>query len=149
MQLPVPLVNIINGGAHANNNLDIQEYMITPIGAKTFKQAIRWCAEVFYNLRDLLKSKNLSTSVGDEGGFATNFHNNEEPIEYLIKAIKASNLKPENQVMISLDVAATEFYKNKKYVLSSNKKKLSSLQMVDYLQTLRKNIPFFNRRWFG
>ena len=143
-QLPVPLVNIINGGAHANNNLNIQEYMITPVGAKTFKQAIRWCVEVFHNLKELLKSKNLSTSVGDEGGFASNFHNNEEPIEYLIKAIKASNLKPENQVMISLDVAATEFYKNKKYVLSSNKKKLSSMHMVDYLQTLRNKYPIFS-----
>ena len=122
LQLPVPLVNIINGGAHANNNLDIQEYMITPVGAKTFKQAIRWCTEIFYNLKELLKSKNLSTSVGDEGGFAADFQNNEEPIEFLIKAIKASKLNPENQVMISLDVAATEFYKNKKYKLSSNKK---------------------------
>ena len=105
----MPLVNIINGGAHANNNLDVQEYMLVPIGANSFKQAIRWCSEIFHNLKDILKSKNYSTSVGDEGGFAANFKNNEEPIEYLIKAIKASNLKPEKQVMISLDVAATEF----------------------------------------
>ena len=122
--MPIPLVNIINGGAHANNNLDIQEYMITPIGAKTFKEAIRWCSEIFHNLKNILKNKNYSTSVGDEGGFASNFKNNETPIEYLIKAIKASKLNPEKDVMISLDVAATEFYKNKKYVLSSENKVL-------------------------
>ncbi len=143
-QLPVPLVNIINGGAHASNNLDIQEYMITPIGAKTFKEAIRWCAEIFYNLKDILKSKNFSTSVGDEGGFASNFQNNEEPIEYLIKAIKATKLSPEKQVMISLDVAATEFYKNKKYVLSSKNKPLNNLSMVDYLNKLRNKYPIFS-----
>ena len=112
-QLPIPLLNIINGGAHANNNLDIQEYMLTPIGAKTFKEAIRWCSEIFHNLKDILKKQNYVTSVGDEGGFASNFKNNEEPIEFLIKAIKASKLNPEKQVMISLDVAATEFLKIK------------------------------------
>ena len=80
-QLPIPLVNIINGGAHANNNLDIQEYMITPIGANTFKEAVRWCSEIFHNLKDILKKKSYSTSVGDEGGFASNFKNNEEPID--------------------------------------------------------------------
>ena len=109
--LPIPLVNIINGGAHANNNLDIQEYMIAPVGASSFKEAIRWCSEIFHNLKDILKNKNYTTSVGDEGGFASNFKNNEEPIEYIIKAIKTSKLNPENHVMISLDVAATEFYK--------------------------------------
>ena len=128
-QLPIPLVNIINGGAHANNNLDIQEYMITPIGARSFKEAIRWCSEIFHNLKDILKNKNYATSVGDEGGFASNFKNNEEPIEYLIKAIKASKLNPEKQVMISLDVAATEFYKNKKYFIASEKISLSSTAM--------------------
>ena len=96
-QLPIPLVNIINGGAHANNNLDIQEYMITPIGARSFKEAIRWCSEIFHNLKDILKNKNYATSVGDEGGFASNFKNNEEPIEYLIKAIKASKLNQKNK----------------------------------------------------
>ena len=143
-QLPIPLVNIINGGAHANNNLDIQEYMITPIGANTFKEAIRWCSEIFYNLKDMLKKKNYSTSVGDEGGFASNFKNNEEPIELLIKAIKASNLNPEKQVMISLDVAATEFYKNKKYKILSENKALSSIAMSEYLIKLCNKFPVFS-----
>ena len=142
--LPIPLVNVINGGAHANNNLDIQEYMITPIGAKTFKEAIRWCTEIFYNLKDILKSKNLNTSVGDEGGFAADFKNNETPIEFLIKAIKASKLNPEKQVMVSLDVAATEFYQNKKYKLSSNNTSYTSSSMVDYLKTLRSKYPIFS-----
>jgi enolase len=143
-QLPIPLVNIINGGAHANNNLDIQEYMITPIGARTFKEAIRWCSEIFHNLKDILKNKNYATSVGDEGGFASNFKNNEEPIEYLIKAIKASKLNPEKQVMISLDVAATEFYKNKKYFIASEKMSLSSTAMCEYLIKLCKKFPIFS-----
>ena len=143
-QLPIPLVNIINGGAHANNNLDIQEYMLTPIGAKTFKEAIRWCSEIFHNLKDILKNKNYSTSVGDEGGFASNFKNNEEPIEYLIKAIKASKLSPEKEVMISLDVAATEFFKNKKYKISTQKKPLSSISMSEYLIKLCKKFPIFS-----
>ena len=142
--LPIPLVNVINGGAHANNNLDIQEYMITPIGAKTFKEAIRWCTEIFYNLKEILKSKNLNTSVGDEGGFAADFKNNETPIEFLIKAIKASKLNPEKQVMVSLDVAATEFYQNKKYKLSSNNTSYTSSSMVDYLKTLRSKYPIFS-----
>ena len=143
-QLPIPLVNIINGGVHANNNLDIQEYMITPIGARSFKEAIRWCSEIFHNLKDILKNKNYATSVGDEGGFASNFKNNEEPIEYLIKAIKASKLNPEKQVMISLDVAATEFYKNKKYFISSEKISLSSTAMSEYLIKLCKKFPIFS-----
>ena len=142
--LPIPLVNIINGGAHANNNLDIQEYMLTPIGAKTFKEAIRWCSEIFHNLKNILKNNNYSTSVGDEGGFASNFKSNEEPIEYLIKAIKASKLNPEKDVMISLDVAATEFFKNNKYVLSSEKKSLSSISMSEYLVKLAKKYPIFS-----
>ncbi len=142
--LPIPLVNVINGGAHANNNLDIQEYMITPIGAKTFKEAIRWCTEIFYNLKEILKSKNLNTSVGDEGGFAADFKNNETPIEFLIKAIKASKLDPEKQVMVSLDVAATEFYQNKKYKLSSNNTSFTSSSMVDYLKALRSKYPIFS-----
>ncbi len=143
-QLPIPLVNIINGGAHANNNLDIQEYMITPIGANTFKEAVRWCSEIFHNLKDILKKKSYSTSVGDEGGFASNFKNNEEPIELLIKAIKASNLNPERQVMISLDIAATEFYKNKKYKILSENKALTNIAMSEYLIKLCNKFPVFS-----
>lgn len=143
-RLPVPLVNIINGGAHAANNLDIQEYMLAPVGAKSFNQAIRWCSEIFYNLKDLLYKNGQSTAVGDEGGFASNFKNNTTPIEYIIKSIKSSKLNPEKDVLISLDVAATEFYKNNKYNLSSEKKKLSGEEMIKYLVALKKKYPIFS-----
>ncbi len=142
--LPIPLVNIINGGAHANNNLDIQEYMLAPIGAKTFSEAIRWCSEIFYTLKNILKEKKLSTSVGDEGGFAPNFRNSIEPLEYLLKAIKKANLRPEKDVMISLDVASTEFFLRNKYVLTSEKKTLSSSEMVQYLVDIRNKYPIFS-----
>ena len=127
---------MINGGAHAANNLDIQEYMLAPVGAKTFSQAIRWCSEIFFNLKELLKSNSYSTSVGDEGGFAPNFKSNFEPLEFLIKAIKKSKLSPERDVMISLDVASSEFYKKNKYYLGSPKKNFSSDKMVYILLIL-------------
>ncbi len=142
--LPIPLVNVINGGAHAANNLDIQEYMLAPVGARTFSQAIRWCSEIFFNLKELLKSNNYSTSVGDEGGFAPNFKSNFEPLEFLIKAIKKSKLSPERDVMISLDVASSEFYKKNKYYLGSPKKNFSSDKMVLYLADIVKKYPIFS-----
>ena len=142
--LPIPLVNVINGGAHAANNLDIQEYMLAPVGAKTFSQAIRWCSEIFFNLKELLKSNNYSTSVGDEGGFAPNFKSNYEPLEFLIKAIKKSKLSPEREVMISLDVASSEFYKKNKYYLGSPKKYLSSEEMILFLADIVKKYPIFS-----
>lgn len=143
-RLPIPLVNVINGGAHAANNLDIQEYMLAPLGANTFGEAIRWCSEIFYNLKDILIKNKKSTAVGDEGGFASNFNNNTSPIEYIIKAIKASKLNPEKDVLISLDVAATEFYKNKKYFLSSEKKHLNGEEMIIYLDMLKNKFPIFS-----
>ncbi len=142
--LPIPLVNVINGGAHAANNLDIQEYMLAPVGAKTFSQAIRWCSEIFFNLKELLKSNSYSTSVGDEGGFAPNFKSNFEPLEFLIKAIKKSKLRPERDVMISLDVASSEFYKKNKYYLGSPKKYFSSEEMVSFLADIVKKYPIFS-----
>ena len=142
--LPIPLVNVINGGAHAANNLDIQEYMLAPVGAKTFSQAIRWCSEIFFNLKELLKSNNYSTSVGDEGGFAPNFKSNYEPLEFLIKAIKKSKLSPEREVMISLDVASSEFYKKNKYYLGSPKKYLSNEEMILFLADIVKKYPIFS-----
>ena len=142
--LPIPLVNVINGGAHAANNLDIQEYMLAPVGAKTFSQAIRWCSEIFFNLKELLKSNNYSTSVGDEGGFAPNFKSNYEPLEFLIRAIKKSKLSPEREVMISLDVASSEFYKKNKYYLGSPKKYLSSEEMILFLADIVKKYPIFS-----
>ena len=142
--LPVPLVNIINGGAHASNNLDIQEYMLAPIGANSFHQAIRWCSEIFFNLKEILKNNNYSTAVGDEGGFASNFKNNYEPLDFLIKAIKKSKLDPEKDVLISLDVASSEFFDGKKYYLKSDNKRLKSLEMVEYLNNMVKNYPIFS-----
>ena len=142
--LPIPLVNVINGGAHAANNLDIQEYMLAPVGAKTFSQAIRWCSEIFFNLKELLKSNSYSTSIGDEGGFAPNFKSNFEPLEFLIKAIKRSKLRPERDVMISLDVASSEFYKKHKYNLGSPKKYFSSEEMVSFLADIVKKYPIFS-----
>ena len=142
--LPIPLVNVINGGAHANNNLDIQEYMLAPVGAKTFNEAIRWCSEIFFNLKELLKSNNYSTSVGDEGGFAANFKNNYEPLEFLIKAIKKSKLNPEKDVKVSLDVASSEFYKQNQYFLSPSHKSLNSAKMVDFLSNIVKKYPIFS-----
>ena len=142
--LPVPLVNIINGGAHASNNLDIQEYMLAPIGANSFHQAIRWCSEIFFNLKEILKNNNYSTAVGDEGGFASNFKNNYEPLEFLIKAIKKSKLNPEKDVMISLDVASSEFFDGKKYYLKSDNRRLKSIEMVEYLNKMVKKYPIFS-----
>ncbi len=142
--LPVPLVNIVNGGAHASNNLDIQEYMLAPIGANSFHQAIRWCSEIFFNLKEILKNNNYSTAVGDEGGFASNFKNNYEPLDFLIKAIKKSKLDPEKDVLISLDVASSEFFDGKKYYLKSDNKRLKSLEMVEYLNKVVKNYPIFS-----
>jgi len=142
--LPVPLVNIINGGAHASNNLDIQEYMLAPIGANSFHQAIRWCSEIFFNLKEILKNNNYSTAVGDEGGFASNFKNNYEPLEFLIKAIKKSKLNPEKDVMISLDVASSEFFDEKKYYLKSDNRRLKSIEMVEYLNKMVKKYPIFS-----
>ncbi|MDA9559198.1 phosphopyruvate hydratase, partial [Alphaproteobacteria bacterium] len=142
--LPVPLVNIVNGGAHASNNLDIQEYMLAPIGANSFHQAIRWCSEIFFNLKEILKNNNYSTAVGDEGGFASNFKNNYEPLDFLIKAIKKSKLDPEKDVLISLDVASSEFFDGKKYYLKSDNKRLKSLEMVEYLYNMAKNYPIFS-----
>ena len=142
--LPVPLVNIVNGGAHASNNLDIQEYMLAPIGANSFHQAIRWCSEIFFNLKEILKNNNYTTSVGDEGGFASNFKNNYEPLDFLIKAIKKSKLDPEKDVLISLDVASSEFFDGKKYNLKSDNKQLKSLEMVEYLDKMVKKYPIFS-----
>ena len=142
--LPIPLVNVINGGAHATNNLDFQEYMLAPIGAKTFRQSVRWCSEIFFNLKELLKYNNYSTSVGDEGGFAPNFKNNYEPLEFLIKAIKKSKLKPERDVKISLDVASSEFFNNNKYTVGSPKKKYTSDKMISFLHEIVKKYPIFS-----
>ncbi|MCP4372183.1 MAG: phosphopyruvate hydratase [Deltaproteobacteria bacterium] len=142
--LPVPMMNVVNGGAHAANNLDIQEFMILPSGAKSISQAIQMGAETFHALKRILKEKNLNTAVGDEGGFAPNLKSNEEAIKLIISAIKAAGYKPGRDIGIALDAAANEFYKNKKYILISEKKKFSSSQMIDYYEDLIEKYPILS-----
>ena len=142
--LPVPMMNVVNGGAHAANNLDIQEFMILPFGAKSISQAIQMGAETFHALKRILKEKKLNTAVGDEGGFAPNLKSNEEAIKLIISAIKAAGYKPGKDIGIALDAAASEFYKNKKYILSSEKKRFSSSQMIDYYENLIEKYPILS-----
>jgi enolase len=133
MQLPVPMMNVINGGAHANNSLDLQEFMIIPVGAESFREAMRCGAEIFQVLKKLLDKKGLSTTVGDEGGFAPSLPNNEAALNLLIEAIEASGYTPGSQVAIGLDCASSEFFKDGKYDLASEKLKLSAKEFTDYL----------------
>jgi enolase len=133
MQLPVPMMNVINGGAHANNSLDLQEFMIIPVGAESFREAMRCGAEIFQALKKLLDKKGMSTTVGDEGGFAPNLPNNEAALKLIIEAIEASGYTPGSQVAIGLDCASSEFFKDGKYDLASEKLKLNAKEFTDYL----------------
>ncbi len=142
--MPVPMMNIINGGVHADNNLDFQEFMIAPLGAPSFSEALRYGAEIFQSLKSLLKSKNLNTNVGDEGGFAPSINNAYEVIDLIIKAIEEVGLKVQKDIYLSLDVASTEFYKNNYYFLKGEKKKLSSDEMIMYLKKLLNNYPIYS-----
>tara|TARA_B100001996_G_scaffold306964_1_gene248249 strand:+ start:3607 stop:4893 length:1287 start_codon:yes stop_codon:yes gene_type:complete len=142
--LPIPMMNILNGGSHADNTVDIQEFMVYPIGASTFSQALQMGVEIFHNLKSVLKSKNLNTSVGDEGGFAPNLKSNEEAIDVILEAIENSNFKAGRDVYIALDVAASELYKNGKYNLKSENKSLSSKDMVSYLENLVGKYPIIS-----
>jgi enolase len=141
-ELPVPMMNVLNGGAHADNNVDIQEFMIMPVGAKSFSEALRMGTEIFHHLKTVLKKRNYNTAVGDEGGFAPDLKSNEEAIEVLLEGIKAAGYKAGKDILLALDVAASELYSNKKYVLAAGKKaKLSSDEMIDYLERLVKKYP--------
>jgi len=142
--LPVPMMNIINGGSHADNNVDIQEFMIAPIGANNFSESLRYGCEIFHALKSLLKSKGHNTNVGDEGGFAPNINNSKEVIEIIIKAIEDTGLKTESDIMLALDVASTEFYNDNKYNLKGEKKILSSDYMIKYLKELVDNYPIYS-----
>ena len=142
--LPIPMMNIINGGAHAANNLDIQEFMIVPIGSKTFAQAVRMGAEIFHSLKKVLKKKGLSTSVGDEGGFAPDLKSNEDAIKFIINAIESAGYQPGKDVGLALDSAANEFYKKGKYILNSENKKLKPEEMIDYYEDLIDKYPIFS-----
>ena len=142
--LPMPMMNVINGGAHADSNVDFQEYMIMPVGAKTFSDAIRMASETFMELKKVLKTMHYPTAVGDEGGFAPNFKNNEQPLEAIITAIKNAGYEPKKDIAIALDVAASEFYnpKTKKYDLSKSKGgSLTTEQMIDWYTELIKKYP--------
>jgi enolase len=141
--LPVPLMNVINGGSHADNSLDFQEFMIVPVGAKNFTEALRMGAEVFHNLKAILKAKWHVTAVGDEGGFAPNLGSNKEALDTLIQAITKAGYTTE-QIKIALDVASSEFFKDGKYVLESEGKTLSSEEMVDYYADLVANYPIIS-----
>lgn len=140
--LPVPLMNIINGGAHADNNLDVQEFMIAPLGAPTFSEALRMACEVFHNLKKILHDKGLATSVGDEGGFAPNLGSNEEGIQVILEAIEKSGYKPDKDIFIALDAASSEFYKNGKY--GYNGQQLSVDEMIDVYAQMLKNSPLIS-----
>lgn len=142
--LPLPMMNIINGGAHAANNLDIQEFMIVPVGAKSIKQAIQMGAETFHSLKKILKKKALNTAVGDEGGFAPDFESNEEAITFIIKAIESAGYKPGNDIGLSLDCAASEFYKRGKYILQSENKTLKAENLIDYYENLIDKYPILS-----
>jgi enolase len=139
--LPVPLMNVINGGAHADNNVDIQEFMIVPVGAYSFGEGLRWGTEIFHALRSLLKQEGLATGVGDEGGFAPNLKSTDHAIEFLLKAIEKAGFNTTEQVKLALDVASSEFYHNRQYQLKGEGKTLSSDEMVGYLKSLVEQYP--------
>jgi len=142
--LPMPMLNILNGGEHADNNIDIQEFMIIPKGAKNFNEAMRWSSEIYWNLKTILKDKNLSTAVGDEGGFAPNLQSNEEAIKLILESIQKSNLEPGKDVYLALDCAASEFYKDGKYHLTGEGRSLDSQDFADYLENLVNNYPIIS-----
>jgi enolase len=144
MSMPVPMMNVINGGAHANNNLDIQEFMILPVGAASFREALRCGAEVFHNLKKLVDKKGYPTTVGDEGGFAPNVSGNDEAIELILKAIETAGYTPGQDVVLGLDCASSEFYKDGKYILASEKLELTSEAFADYLATLADRYPIIS-----
>ena len=142
--LPVPMMNIVNGGAHAANNLDLQEFMIIPMGAKSICQAIQMGAEIFHSLKGILKKKGHHTSVGDEGGFAPDLEANEVAVDLIIRAIKSAGYKPGKDIGIAIDAAASEFYNKGKYILKSENKALSPQQMIDYYERLIDTYPILS-----
>ncbi len=140
--LPVPMLNVLNGGAHADNNVDIQEFMIAPVGAPTFSEGLRWGVEIYHALKKVLQKRGLATGVGDEGGFAPNLGSNEEALGLLVEAIEAAGYTPGEQVRLALDVAASEFYKDGTYTMGGQP--LSSAQMVDFYAGLCERYPLYS-----
>lgn len=143
-RLPLPMMNVINGGAHAANNLDIQEFMIVPVGAKSITQAVQMAAETFHSLKKILKDKGLNTAVGDEGGFAPDFASHEEAIQFIIRAIESAGYKPGSDIGLALDSAASEFYKKGKYILHSENKEMTAKALIDYYQMLIDKYPILS-----
>lgn len=145
-RLPVPMMNILNGGAHAANTVDVQEFMIMPVGAPSFKEALRWCAEVFHALAALLKSKGLATSVGDEGGFAPDLASDEEAIQYILEAVKNAGYEPGKDFMIAMDAASSEWKGSKKgeYVLPKAGTKFTSAELIEHWKKLVENYPIIS-----
>ena len=137
--LPVPMMNILNGGAHADTNVDIQEFMIAPIGAENYKESIRWGAEIYHSLKSVLKKKGLATSIGDEGGFAPNLESNRAALDLILVAIESAGFKAGSQIALAMDVAATEFFADGKYKFEG--KQLTSDQMIDYYSELVQSYP--------
>ncbi len=144
MQMPVPMMNVINGGAHANNSLDMQEFMILPIGARSFREALRCGAEIFHSLKKLLDQKGMSTTVGDEGGFAPNLGSNAEALELIMQAIESAGYMPGGDVVLGMDCASSEFFKDGRYQLDSDGLQLTSAELVDYLATLCDKFPIIS-----
>ena len=144
-ELPLPMMNIINGGAHADNNVDIQEFMIMPAGAGSFKEALRMGAEIFHALKNVLKAKGYNTAVGDEGGFAPNLKSNEEALQVIMEAIKAAGYKPGEDVLLALDVASSELFKDGKYRLENEKQPVKTAQeLVDFYEDLVNRYPIIS-----
>ena len=143
-QLPVPMMNIINGGEHANNSVDIQEFMVIPAGAPSFKEALRYGTEIFHHLKAVLEKKGLNTAVGDEGGFAPDLKSNEEALEVIIEAIESAGYTPGKDIFIGIDAASSEFYKDGAYNLTSEGLKLTNAEFVDYLASWVKKYPIIS-----
>ena len=144
--LPTPMMNILNGGEHADNNVDFQEFMIMPVGATSFTEALRWCAEIYHTLKKVLHEAGLGGGVGDEGGFAPNFTTNEEPLKYIVEACEKAGYKPGSDIMFAMDPASTEFYNAEtgKYVLAGEDRELTSAEMVDYWEALVQKYPIIS-----
>jgi len=142
--LPAPMMNILNGGEHADNNVDIQEFMVMPLGAPNFREALRMGAEVFHSLKSVLKSKGLNTAVGDEGGFAPNLESNEEALETIVEAIKKAGYKPGEDIYLALDVAATEMYEDGKYNFKGEGVVRTTDEMIEYYETLSEKYPIIS-----
>ena len=143
-ELPVPMMNILNGGAHADNNVDIQEFMVMPVGAASFAEALRMCAEIYHGLKGVLKKRGLNSAIGDEGGFAPNLASNEEAIEVILEAIAGAGYKAGEQVMIAIDAAASELYKDGKYHLEGEGVVKTSAEMVEYYAKLAEKYPIIS-----